>query len=200
MRNTTVTFLALFALSILSGVGAETSGWRLLIEPAFMSPPLAWKIPGAQRTVLVPALDASLEPVPLDRIRFLKLRTNKSDFTEKSRENASAALAKLSPRWVRDKDGVILYARLESDNGLAASTVLAPGFPNLFKEYLGEDLLLAIPHRDLVYIFSRQDPQYRYMSEEINDVYHDAIYPVSTEAFILKNGTLEAVGEFLRGE
>lgn len=177
---------------------AASPAWRILIEPAFMQAPLSWKIEGAKKSVRVPAIDTPNGPVELNREAFLKLGANKAEFEAKATQAASAALKELEPRWISDRSGIVIYAVLQSDNNLAASTVLAPEFPGLFKEKIGEDLLIAIPHRDLVYVFSRQDPEYRQRGNEIIDAYKDAIYPVSTEAFIFKDGTLQAVGEFSR--
>lgn len=174
------------------------STWRVLLEPTYMLSPLTWKIPGAKKTVLVPIKETPTGTEHLDRTTFLKLGTTQSEFFNQAAQSASAVLKTLKPQWIRDESGVIIFAILESDNQLAATTVIAPEFTELFKDNIGDDLLIAIPHRDLVYIFSRQDPEYQRRGNEIIDAYKDAIYPVSTEAFILKDGRLQAIGEFSR--
>jgi len=163
-----------------------------------MKPPLSWSIDGAAKTCLVPTVDGTLGPEALSRADFLKLGVPRAEFERRAREAASAALLTLKPEFVRDSDGVILYAVLQSSDGLAASTILAPEFSRMFKDALGEDLVIAVPERDQVLIFSRQDPQYQRMSARIIDSYRDAIYPVSIEAFTFQRGELRAIGEYTR--
>jgi hypothetical protein len=57
---------------------------------------------------------------------------------------ADADLASLRPHYVRDKRKVIRYAELRSDRPIVASAVLSAKFPALFKETLGDRLLVAV--------------------------------------------------------
>lgn len=117
-----------------------------------------------------------------DEIRVEALRT------------ASQVLASIMPRIVRDKNNVVQYVVLESDNPLTASCVLAPEFASQFHDILGPEILVAMPHRNLVLVFSRQDNAHLKMAEPIVSGYLNATWPVSREVFSLENGSLRSLG------
>jgi hypothetical protein len=117
-----------------------------------------------------------------DEIRLEALRT------------ASQVLASIMPRIVRDKNNVVQYVVLESDNPLTASCVLAPEFASQFHDILGPEILVAMPHRNLVLVFSRQDNAHLKMAEPIVSGYLNATWPVSREVFSLENGSLRSLG------
>lgn len=107
---------------------------------------------------------------------------------------ASQVLASIKPRIVRDKNNVVQYVVLESENPLTASCVLAPEFASQFRDILGPEILVAMPHRNLVLVFSRQDNAHLKMAESIVSEYLNATWPVSREIFSLENGTLRSLG------
>ncbi|MCX6973884.1 MAG: hypothetical protein NTZ94_06180 [Verrucomicrobia bacterium] len=107
---------------------------------------------------------------------------------------ASQVLASIKPRIVRDKNNVVQYVVLESDNPLTASCVLAPEFASQFHDILGPEILVAMPHRNLVLVFSRQDNTHLKMAEPIVSGYLNATWPVSREVFSLENGSLRSLG------
>jgi hypothetical protein len=111
-----------------------------------------------------------------------------------AQRTAQEVLASLEPRFVRDKNGVIQYAALESANPLTASAVLAPEFAGRFASTLGPDLLVAMPNRFQILVFSRQDQAFQQMGEAIIAGYLGSNYPVSREIFALQKGRLHSVG------
>jgi len=116
------------------------------------------------------------------------------EIREEALRTASNVLASINPRIVRDKNNVVQYAVLESDNPLTASCVLAPELSVQFRDILGPEILVAMPHRNLVLIFSRQDDVHLKMAESIVSEYLNATWPVSREIFSLENGTLRSLG------
>ena len=127
-------------------------------------------------------LQKGTKPPAFDEIREEALRT------------ASKVLASMNPRIVRDKNKVVQYVVLESDNPLTASCVLAPEFASQFRDILGPEILVAMPHRNLVLVFSRQDDVHMKMSESIVSEYLNATWSVSREIFSLENGALRSLG------
>lgn len=121
-------------------------------------------------------LQKGIKPPAFDEIREEALRT------------ASKVLASINPRIVRDKNKVVQYVVLESENPLTASCVLAPEFASQFRDILGPEILVAMPHRNLVLVFSRQDDVHMKMSESIVSEYLKATWPVSREIFLWKMG------------
>jgi hypothetical protein len=53
---------------------------------------------------------------------------------------------------------------------------------------------VAIPTRNQVFVFSRQDDVHLRMAEEIISAYLSSNYPVSREIFALENGNLRSLG------
>jgi hypothetical protein len=167
-----------------------------LVEPKFLGYEAAWPVEGSDRTVLVPARVANGEITPLSRAEAEKSGVTRDQIRTDAATNASAVLAELKPRYVRDKNQVIQYAVLESENPLTASAVLAPDFAALFAETLGPDLLVAIPNRNLVLVFPKQSQAHTGASDLIYAEYQGAIHPVSRELFEIRSGKLIAIGQY----
>jgi hypothetical protein len=72
--------------------------------------------------------------------------------------------------------------------------VLAPEFAAAFEKTLGPDLLVAMPTRNQLLVFSRQDDVHLRMSEMIISAYLSSNHPVSREIFALEKGGLRSLG------
>jgi hypothetical protein len=59
---------------------------------------------------------------------------------------------------------------------------------------IGPDLLVAMPTRNQVLVFSKQDDVHLRLAERIINAYLSSNYPVSREIFALKNGNLRSLG------
>ena len=170
--------------------------WHLLIEPTFMHYETGWPIVGAERTVLVPARLVDGEILPLRRDEVESLGAPRDKILASAPKAASAVLAGLKPRFIRDENNVIQCAVLESDSPLTASAVLAPEFSPLFNETIGPDLLIAIPNRFRIFVFPKGSPAYQRFSEIVIAEYDSSPYPVSKELFSLRKGKLVAIGSY----
>ena len=170
--------------------------WHLLVEPSFMRYESAWPIVGSESAVLVPARYEGGEVLPLKRDEVLKLNANRKAILEDAPASASKVLANLKPEYVRDKNQVIQYAILRSESPLTASTVLAPEFPGLFRETLGEDLFICLPNRFTVFVFPRDSAGSLNLSDIIYAEYQSSPYPISREIFALRQGKLIAIGRY----
>lgn len=134
------------------------------------------------------------EPEPLTRDQKKSVHMTYGQVREEALKTATRVLKGLKPGYVRDGNGVIRHAELRGEHPLTASTVLAPEFAAMFRDTLGPDLLVAMPHRNLVLVFSRQDDAHLLKAEEIIQGYLNSVYPVSREVFALENGTLRSIG------
>lgn len=152
------------------------------------------KIDGSERTILalVRLKDGEIYGASggHDRIMEMAMR----EIGQQARQTAEQVFASIQPRFVRDKNGVIQYAALESSNPLTASCVLAPGFAERFANTLGPDILVALPNRHQLLVFSRQDQAFQRMGEYIISGYLGSNYPVSREIFSLWKGKLHSLG------
>jgi hypothetical protein len=168
----------------------------ILIEPKFMHYETAVPIPDAKDTVYVPARVVKGEPQVLTAADEKALNLTYDQIVEASHKTASDTLKTLPVRYVRGDHGTIDFAVIESNDPLAASSVLAPDFPKQFADTIGPDLLVVMPNRYRVYVFSRLTTDYQTMSDYIAGDYLSSSYPVSREIFSLEKGQLRAVGEY----
>jgi hypothetical protein len=187
---------ALLALFTLAAPLHADDVWHLLIEPKFLRYESAWPIPGSDRTVLVPARMEKGEILPLKREEVTSRGVTREKILASAPAAAAAVLATLTPRYVRDDNKVIQYAVLESDNPLTASAVLAPKLGEIFARTLGPDLLVAIPNRNLVYVFPKQSPVFQTFADLVYAEYQSSSHPVSRELFEVRDGKLIAIGAY----
>lgn len=185
--------MCVFLLAATTFAGEDTH-WAWMVEPSFMDYKVRRKIDGSERTILalVRLKDGEIYGAEGGHERIMDMA--KKPIEDDARETAAKVLALIEPRFVRDKNEVIQYAVLESENPLTASSVLAPGFAEKFADTLGPDLLVAVPNRYQLLVFSRQDQAFQKMGEFIIAGYLGSNYPVSREIFALENGRLHSLG------
>ena len=193
MRKLKCTLLGLFAAALVPAAAADDV-WHLLIEPTFMGYEAAWPIPNAKTTVLVPARLVDGEVQPLTRKEAADSDVTRNKILASAPASASAVLATLKPRYVRDRNKVIQYAVVDSDNPLPASAVLAPEFAGIFAETLGPDLIVAIPNRFRIFVFPKATFAGLNISDLIFTEYKSTAWPVTREIFELRRGKLIAIG------
>ncbi len=161
-----------------------------------MDYPIRRPIAGSDRTILAVARISGGEIEPVTREQKREVPITFEQVEADSGKLLSETLARLTPNFVRDKKGVIEYAELVSEDPLTASTVLAPEFAAKFRDTIGPDLVVAMPNRFQVYVFSRQDTIFQQMGEAVINGYLSSNYPVSREAFLLENGRLRSLGVY----
>ena len=183
----------MFAL-LLAAATAHADVWVLSVEPSFTESKIRRPIEGSQRTVVAVARLVDGEIEPLTREQKKSVHMTFAQVREKALGTAEAVLARLEPKFVRDKNKVITHAVLESGDPLVASSVLAPGFAEKFRSTLGPDLLVAMPNRNTVLVFSRQDDAHLRMAEAVVGAYLESDYRVSREVFALEGGRLRSLG------
>lgn len=161
-----------------------------------MRPDFPIPIAGTKRTVLTPALVRGEEATLLQKSEAERLKLDLASIRRVARASASAVLATLTPRYVRDQKGVALFAVLASDSPATASAVLAPDFGEKFAETLGPDLLVAIPTRYRVYVYPALASRFQETAGLVLRDYEVSGYPVSKEVFRVTPQGLQAVGMF----
>lgn len=165
-----------------------------MVEPSFMDYKVRKPVAGSERTILalVRLRDGEIYGAEggHERVMAMAMKEIEPD----ARRMAAEVFASIQPEFVRDKNGVIQYAVLESGNPLTASCVLAEGFAEKFADTLGPDILVAMPNRNQVLVFSRQDNAFAKMGEYIISGYLGSNYPVSREIFALEGGRLRSLG------
>lgn len=192
--------LAVVVWGWLAAFGAGQEGaapsYCVLLEPKFMKAPVSQPVAGAQKTELVAAVAGEDGPEYLSREQFEALQTDWAGFLAKARGSGEAELKALQVDYERDEKKVIRYARVRSKRGLVAAALLAPGFSELFKDTLGEPLLVVVPNRYTAYVFPRLASRYEEYAPLVLEAYRSSAYPVSKEVFELGKGGLKAVGVY----
>jgi len=185
--------MCVFLLAAVAFAGEDTH-WAWMVEPSFMDYKVRRGIAGSERTVLalVRLRDGKIYGAEGGHERIMDMA--KKSIEDDARETTAKVFSSIEPRFVRDKNGVIQYAVMESENPLTASSVLAPGFAEKFADTLGPDLLVAVPNRYQILVFSRQDQAFQKMGEFIISGYLGSNYPVSREIFALEKGKLRSLG------
>jgi hypothetical protein len=168
--------------------------WILAPEPSFMDHKMRRSIEGSKRTILAVARVVDGDIDPLTREQKKSVHKTFDQIRAEALKTASDTLARLKPEFFRDQNGVIRHAAIESPDPLTASCVLAPEFGETFRNTLGPDLLVAIPTRNQVLVFSRQDDAHLRLSETIIGNYLNSNFPVSREIFAWENGRLRSLG------
>lgn len=186
--------VCVFVVFALAGVAFAADEWALVVGPSFSEHQMRRPVEGSRRTVVSVCRMVDGEPEPLTREQKKSIHMTYGQVREEGLKTASKVLAGLKPVFVRDRNDVIRHAELRGDHPLTASTVLAPEFGDMFRDTLGPDLLVAMPHRNLVLVFSRQDDAHLRLAEEIIREYLGATYPVSREVFALEGGRLRSLG------
>lgn len=186
--------LCVSVLLLLAGSAAQADQWILAVEPSFMDHKMRRPIEGSQRTTLAIARVVDGEIEPLTREQKKSVHMTYDQIRAEALKTASSTLARMKPEFLRDKNGVIRHAAIESPDPLTASCVLAPEFGETFRSTLGPDLLVAIPTRNQILVFSKQDDTHLRLAETIIGNYLSSNQPVSREIFAWESGRLRSLG------
>jgi len=186
--------LCVSVLLLLAGSAAQADQWILAVEPSFMDYKMRRPIEGSQRTTLAIARVVDGEIEPLTREQKKSVHMTYDQIRAEALKTASSTLARMKPEFLRDKNGVIRHAAIESPDPLTASCVLAPEFGETFRSTLGPDLLVAIPTRNQILVFSKQDDTHLRLAETIIGKYLSSNNPVSREIFTWESGRLRSLG------
>ena len=186
--------LCVSVLLHLAGSAAQADQWILAVEPSFMDYKMRRPIEGSQRTTLAIArvVDGQIEPLTREQKKSVHMTFEQ--IRAEALKTASSTLARMKPEFLRDKNGVIRHAAIESPDPLTASCVLAPEFGETFRSTLGPDLLVAIPTRNQILVFSKQDDTHLRLAETIIGNYLSSNQPVSREIFAWESGRLRSLG------
>jgi hypothetical protein len=91
---------------------------------------------------------------------------------------------------------VIQYAELKSERPIVASAVLAPKFLEMFKDTLGEKVLLVVPSRFKAYVFPALASNYQDYYPMVFEAYRGTAWPISVEVFEVSAEGMRAVGVY----
>jgi hypothetical protein len=190
LHRSSVGFLAvLLGLSCLAPL---TRGEPVMIlDPHFYHTPISLPITGSSRTVIGfydEANDGTVTPISADSLAQHPLPELKS----RALAHARTLLQHVTPKISRDKHGVAIDVRVESNDPSLSSIVLIPGFIDQFANVVGKDCVVSIPNRQVIFLFPRIGGDLQELTYALRSFYHNNAWPVSTELFEWRNGGLVA--------
>ncbi len=175
--------LSVFTSFVRADDPPDPTQWRVWMEPKFMHSAVAVPLAEAQKTELAAGALGPEGLTPFTRQSFASLLVERELFHSVAILNTAYDLKKVRFRFDRDKRRIIRYAAIECDEPVVASAVLFPGFLDLWKDTLGEKVLIVVPNRSTAYLFPRLATDYLDYSPMIFRAYRETAYPVSVEVF-----------------
>jgi hypothetical protein len=161
-----------------------------------MRTPITLPLSGGQRTEIALGRMTEDGPECFSKRVFDALGFTREQLFAAARENAATDLAALTPRYERDKHKVIQYAELASPRPIVASAVLAPKFLGLFKDTLGDEVLVVVPNRFTAFVFPKLASRYQEYFPMVFEAYRATAWPVSVEVFEFSAAGIKAIGVF----
>jgi hypothetical protein len=191
-------FILFFALALCSRAGgvADEKSWRVWLEPKSSRAPVTLPIAGAERTVLCAGFLEEDGLRPLTRAEQAAMGIGMDRFAVRALENANSDLKGLQPRYERNRKRVIEYAELQSDRPIVTSAVLGLKFRQLFKDTLGEKVLVAVPNRFTAFVFPALASRYEDYGPMVRAALGTTAWPVSIEVFEVSAAGVRCVGRY----
>jgi hypothetical protein len=164
----------------------------IILDPYFYRTPLHEAIDGSTKTVLAyyDETDGKVTPLPNPA------RQPVSELHTLAVAYAQAILRQMSPKFLRDRQGVLTAIRIEDKDPALSSILLTPGFAERFEDLLGKDCLVAVPNRNTVFLFPRLGGNLEQFYDPLRSIYHNSVWPVSTEFFEWRSGALHSIKDF----
>jgi hypothetical protein len=167
----------------------------IILDPYFYRTPVSEVIDGSTKTILgyYDETDGKVTPLPNPpRLSISELHTLAVAY-------AQSILKQTSPKFIRDRHGVIVAIRIENQDPAFSSVLLTPGFTDRFENLLGKDCLVCVPNRQTVFLFPRLGGNMEQFSIPLRGIYHNSVWPVSTELFEWRGGALHSIRDFESG-
>ena len=190
------TILLALTLFARGGETANENSWRVWLEPKSSRAPVTLPIAGAERTVICAGFLAEDGLRAMTRAELAAMGLGMDRFAGRARENARADLAGLVPRYERNRHQVIEYAELQSTKPIVTSAVLGPKFLALFKDTLGEKVLVAVPNRFTAFVFPALASRYEEYGPMVRAARGATAWPVSVEVFEVSAAGVRCVGRY----
>jgi hypothetical protein len=164
----------------------------IILDPYFYRTPVSEAIDGSTKTVLgyYDETDGKVTPFsnpppkPISELRTLAVA------------HAQSILQRTNLKFIRDRHGVIVAIRIEDKDPALSSVLLTPGFADRFANFLGKDCLVSVPDRQTVFLFPRLGGNLERFSIPLRSIYHNSVWPVSTELLEWRAGTLHPIRDF----
>jgi len=162
----------------------------VMVEPRFEKPEMGMPIEGAKDTFFVPGREVEGYPgiQPYTRAEFKKLGLGWDSFYEKASAAAARMLLKVEPKWVKDEASRVKYAAISSERPIVAGLITAPNFVRRFEATLGPRLVVFVPDRYHMFVFSDNPDVYTQYTMAMAARFEDSPFSASREVFLWQKG------------
>jgi hypothetical protein len=167
----------------------------IILDPYFYRTPVSEAIDGSSKTILgyYDETDGKVTPLPNPpRLTISELHTLAVAY-------AQSILKQTSPKIIRDRNGVIVAIRIENQDPAFSSVLLTPGFTDRFANLLGKDCLIFVPNRQTIFLFPRLGGNMEQFAIPLRGIYHNSVWPVSSELFEWRSGALHSIRDLEPG-
>jgi hypothetical protein len=197
MLAATCVWLVVSAFSVAQTPASNAAEpWRVILEPKSMHRQVAWEIRGAQRTELAPVVVDGEDYLFPSRKIWEQFHVDRAEIQRRADLVSAADLASLQPRYERNNKQVIQYAELISTRPIVASAVLAPKFLDLFRDTLGDKVILVVPSRFTAYVFPALASDYQDYYPMVFEAYRATAWPISVEVFEVSKEGWQTLGVY----
>lgn len=170
------------------------------IEPAALRTETARPFAEGKRTVIAPAREEAdgLDILSADEFKALGLTWD--EYLRKAEAGATRLLVAIKPEWTKDEKGNTTRAVLRSVRHMTPGIVLSPRFLPLFSPIFGDRIVVLMPDRFTVHLFSRNFSDFQTFGPKILETNATAVWPCSIEAFEVSKTGIKCLGAFDDGE
>lgn len=187
---------ALHAAAAAAALPAGEEEFFYLVDGSFRWQPVRGEIPDSTTACLTPARIRDGQVAFLSDEDLAAFAGEGMDFEAAAARNAGRLLRDTGPQLLRDENGILVAAVIETEIPAAGSLPLAPGFHGQFEDMFGPEFLVAIPSRFKIYIFPKLATRMEAFAHVILSEYRVAGQRVSEEVFEVSADGLRAVGRY----
>ena len=170
------------------------------IEPAALRTETARPFAGGKRTVIAPAREEEDGLVILSADEFKALGLTWDEYLKKAETAATRLLVSLKPEMIKDEKGGVVRAVLRSPRHITPGVILSPRFMTLFAPVFGDRIVVLLPDRFTVHLFSRNFSDFQTFGPKILETHAASVWPCSIEAFEVSKSGVKCLGAFDDGE
>ena len=182
--------------SIKADSSQESKAPILIIQPKYMRSEVVMMIPKARHTVYSAGYLGKLGLTNFKAEEFrMKYRGGWKEFKKKALKQSAILLKSIQPEYIKNTQGDIEYAILQSSDPLLASSVHTGEFRKIFKSPFGPNLWVIIPNRSTILVMKADKNRLNTYKKAFYHMFLDATYPVSREVFLVNPDGFSAIGD-----
>ena len=177
----------------------KPDAFYLLPEPRSMRSKLSRPLADAALTVFSPARKSANhgEIQTYSSQEFAKLGIGWESFKEQCVASANQRLTTLTPEYIKDDTGAVIYAVYRGEDPALGCLLIASALSKIFEKTFGDTLWLVTPDRHSLYVFPAKSAALSAFAADLKDRFTTDPLATSEEIFELqKSGGLHVIGNY----